>query len=99
MAQNKNPVPQPALLSYSTCCKTAEMRPDSIPSAVNKDQVRPIKAHDYKKLEPPEPKTPCYACGKKGSWYVEKFTEERRARPKDQQDSPEDLPLVLSTRR
>ena len=27
------------------------------------------------------------SCGKKGSWYVEKFTAERRARPKDQQDA------------
>ena len=51
------------------------------------DQPRMIKARDYKKLEPPEPKTPCYACGKKGSWYVEKFTAERRARPKNQQEA------------
>jgi hypothetical protein len=63
------------------------MSPDSPPPAVNKDPPRPIKARDYKKLEIPEPKTPCYVCGKKGSWYVEKFTAERRARPKDQQDA------------
>ena len=63
------------------------MKPDSHPSAVNKDKPRAIRAGDYKKLEPPEPKTACYACGKKGSWYVEKFTAERRARPKDQQDA------------
>ena len=48
---------------------------------------RPIKARDYKKLEIPEPKTPCYSCGKKGSLYVEKFTSERRARPKDRQEA------------
>jgi hypothetical protein len=29
----------------------------------------------------------CYACWKKGSWFIEKFTKERRARPKDQQDA------------
>jgi len=51
------------------------------------DQPRPIRAKDYKKLEIPEPKTPCWSCGKKGSWYVEKYTAERRARPKDQQQA------------
>lgn len=81
--QNGNPAPQTPRDSYSNCCKTAVQSPDLIPPAVNK--VRPIRARDYKKLEIPEPKTPCYACGKKGSWYVEKLTAERRARPKDQQ--------------
>ena len=38
-------------------------------------------------LDPPEPKTVCYFCGKKGSWYVEKLTAERKARPKEQQDA------------
>jgi hypothetical protein len=56
-----------------------------IPPAVNK--VQPIRARDYKKLEIPEPKTPCYSCGKKGSLYVEKFTAERRARPRDLQQA------------
>ena len=50
-------------------------------------QGRAIKARDYNLLEQPEPRSACYACGKKGSWYVEKFTAERRARPKDQQDA------------
>ncbi|WP_321504649.1 hypothetical protein [uncultured Methanoregula sp.] len=86
-AQSRNPAPQTPPDSYSTCSKTAEMRPDPDPSAVNKDQVRSIKARDYKILEIPEPKTPCYACGKKGSRYVEKFTAERRARPKDRQEA------------
>ena len=57
------------------------------PSVVNKDKPRAIMAGDYKKLEPPEPKTACYACRKTGSWYVEKFTADRKARPKDQQDA------------
>ena len=86
-AQIANPAPQESPGSYSTCCKSAEMSPDLIPPAVNKDQVRPIKARDYKKLEVPEPKTICYSCGKKGSRYVEKYTAERRARPKDQQQA------------
>ena len=29
----------------------------------------------------------CSVCGKKGSSYVEKFTAERKARPKDQRDA------------
>jgi hypothetical protein len=61
------------------------MSPDPGPLAVNNDSSRHVRACDYKKLEPPEPKTPCYSCGRKGSWYVEKYTAERRARPKDQQ--------------
>jgi len=86
-AQTANLGPQPPPDSYSTCCKTAEMSPDPDPPAVNKDRVRPIRAKDYKKLEVPEPKTPCWSCGKKGSRYVEKYTAERRARPKEQQQA------------
>ena len=86
-AQSGNKIPERAPMTYSNCCKTAETSPDSTPSAVNKDQPRSIRAADYKKLEPSEPKTVCYTCGKKGSWFIEKFTKERRARPKDQQDA------------
>jgi len=43
-----------------------------------------IHATDYKPLDIPETHVPCYSCGKKGSWYVEKLTAERRARPKDE---------------
>jgi len=49
--------------------------------------LRSIRAQDYKKLDCPEPKTPCHICGKKGSWFVEKYTRERRARPKGEQDA------------
>ncbi len=86
-SQSGNKISERAPMSYNTCCKSLEMRPDSQPSVVNKDQNRPIRAGDYKKLEIPEPKTPCWSCGKKGSLYVEKFTAERRARPKDRQDA------------
>ena len=44
-----------------------------------------IHAVDYKSLDCPEPHVPCYSCQKKGSWYVEKLTSERKARPTDQQ--------------
>ena len=48
---------------------------------------RTIRAKNYKPLEIPEPPTACFVCGKRGAWYVEKLTAERRARPKDQQDA------------
>jgi len=86
-AQSGNRIPEHAPMTYSTCCKTAETSPDSPPPAENKDPSRSIRASDYKKLEVPEPKTPCWSCGKKGSRYIEKYTKERRARPKDQQEA------------
>ena len=46
-----------------------------------------IRAVDFKPLEVPEPHVPCDCCGKKGSWYVEKLTAERKARPKDKQEA------------
>ena len=73
--------------SFSTRTKDAESVLKTGSGAERPDQPRPIRARDYKKLEPPESKTPCYACGRKGSWYVEKFTSERRARPKDRQEA------------
>lgn len=86
-AQSGNRIPDRAPMTYSTCCKTAETSPDSPSPAVNKDQPRSIRPGDYKKLEIPEPKTPCYYCGKKGTRYIEKYTKERRARPRDQQEA------------
>jgi hypothetical protein len=56
-------------------------------SAEKKHPLRSIRAKDYKKLDIPEPATACFVCGKKGAWFVEKFTKERRDRPKDQQDA------------
>ena len=56
-------------------------------NAAKKHPLRSIRARDYKKLDIPEPATPCFVCGKKGAWFVEKFTKERRARPRDQQDA------------
>jgi len=73
--------------SFSSRTKDAENVLKTEPCAENKGPPRPVRARDYKKLEPPEPKTPCWSCGKKGSWYVEKLTAERRARPKDRQEA------------
>ena len=56
-------------------------------NAAKKHPLRSIRAKDYKKLDIPEPATTCFICGKKGAWFVEKFTKERRAREKDQQDA------------
>ena len=73
--------------SISSGTKDAENVLKTESSAEKPDRPRPVRAKDYKKLEVPEPKTPCWSCGKKGSWYVEKYTAERRARPKDQQQA------------
>jgi hypothetical protein len=73
--------------SISNRTKDAENVLKTGSGAEKPDQPRPIRAKDYKKLEVPESKTPCWSCGKKGTWYVEKYTAERRARPKDQQQA------------
>ena len=73
--------------SFSTRTKDAESVLKTESGAEKPEPPRIIQAYDYKKLELPEPKTACYVCGKKGSWFIEKFTKERRARPKDQQDA------------
>jgi len=86
-AQSENKIAERAQNSNNTCSKPRELKRYSDPSVVNKDQKRSIRVNDYKKLELPEPKTACYVCGKKGSWFIEKLTQERRARPKDQQDA------------
>ena len=83
--QSPDIIPECAPISCSTCCK--HLKDGDQPAASAAKRNRTIRARDYKPLEPPEPKTVCSVCGKKGSWYVEKFTAERRARPKDQQDA------------
>jgi hypothetical protein len=69
----------------STCCKQAEKVQQTPPFAAKHNCT--IRAKDYKPLDQPEPRSVCSVCGKKGSWYVEKFIAERRARPKDQQEA------------
>ncbi|WP_394698736.1 hypothetical protein [uncultured Methanoregula sp.] len=73
--------------SFSTRTKDAESMLKTKHDAEKQDPPRFIRARDYKKLEIPEPKTLCYVCGKKGSWFNEKYTNERRARPRDQQQA------------
>jgi len=84
-AGSENILPQHFPIDCCNCSKPAANVQQTTAPAAKQELV--IKACDYKKLEPPEPKTVCYACGKKGSWFIEKFTKERRARPKDQQDA------------
>jgi hypothetical protein len=75
----KEKYPAPGLVA----AKTANM----MKSAGKKHPLRSIRAKDYKKLDIPEPKTVCFVCGKKGAWFVEKLTRDRRARKKDEQDA------------
>jgi hypothetical protein len=86
-AQSGKPDAKSAPGSFSRRTKDAESVLKTGPGAEKPEPTRSILARDYKKLEPPEPKTACYVCGKKGSWFIEKFTKERRARPKDLQDA------------
>ena len=82
-AQSPDIAPQRAPIDCVICRKDDATVPQTTPSAAKQNPT--IRARDYKLLEPPEPRTQCSVCGKKGSVYVEKFTAERRARPKDQQ--------------
>ena len=82
-SENITPLHPP--IDCCNCSKPAAPVQQTTTPAAKQD--RAIRAGDYKKLEVPEPKTPCYSCGKKGSRYIEKYTKERRARPRDQQEA------------
>jgi hypothetical protein len=72
-------------INCGNCSKpTVDLQQTTDPAA---KRDRTIRARDYKLLDTPEPRTACYSCGKKGTWYVEKLTAERKARPKEQQDA------------
>ena len=83
--QSPDIIPECAPISSSTCCK--HLKDGDHPAASAAKRNLTIRARDYKPLELPEPKSVCSVCGKKGSSYVEKFTAERKARPRDQQDA------------
>jgi hypothetical protein len=81
----ENVAPSHPPIDCCNCSKpAANVQQTTAPAA--KDD-RTIRVRDYKPLDPPEPKIECYACGKKGSWYVEKLTADRKARSNDQQDA------------
>ena len=82
-AQSPDIASQRVLIGCSICCKAAEKVLETTPSAAKQNTT--IRAHDYKILNSSEPKTACYVCGRKGSRFIEKYTNERRARSKDQQ--------------
>ncbi|MDO9036131.1 MAG: hypothetical protein Q7U51_13150, partial [Methanoregula sp.] len=86
-AQLDKPVANSAPGSFSSRTKDAEsvLKTDTV--AEKPEPARSIDVRDYKKLDSSEPKTACYVCGRKGSWFIEKYTNERRARPKDQQNA------------
>ncbi len=83
--QSPDSAPECAPTSSSDCCK--HLKDGDPPAASAAKRTLTIRARDYKPLELPEPKSVCSVCGKKGSSYVEKFTAERKARPRDQQDA------------
>ena len=83
--QSPDSTPECAPISSSTCCK--HLKDGDHPAEPAAKRNLTIRARDYKPLELPEPKSVCSVCGKKGSSYVEKFTAERKARPRDQQDA------------
>jgi hypothetical protein len=87
-AQIEKPEPhRPPIVCSSGTQTAANVQETRAPCAATPGPPRTIRAKDYKPLEPPEPQTACWLCGKNGSWYVEKFTAERRARPRDQQEA------------
>ena len=84
-AGSENAPLQQSRINCGNCSKpTVDLQQTTDPAA-KRDRI--TRARDYKLLDQPEFKTACYACGKKGSWYVEKLTAERKARPKEQQDA------------
>ena len=86
-AQSGNQETQHSLYPSGGCTQpAATMQATPFPTA-NDERSRTIRVADYKPLDIPEPGTPCYLCGKKGSWFVEKLTAERKARPRDQQEA------------
>jgi len=87
IAQSGNQKTQHGLFPSGRCTQPAATVQATPSPAGNGDLFRTIRVADYKPLEIPEPGTPCYVCGKKGSWFVEKLTAERRARPRGQQDA------------
>ena len=87
MAQSDNREMQHSLFPSGRCTQPAATMQATPFPAGHDERPQTIRVADYKPLEIPEPGTSCYVCGKKGSWFVEKLTTERRARPRDQQDA------------
>lgn len=73
--------------SCSACTQDAATVRENEPLAAKQNVFRAIAVADYKHLNPPEPQTACFVCGKSGAWFVEKLTAERKARSKDQQSA------------
>ncbi len=75
-APKNSPLPLPQVR------KSAEVK--GVSAEVQGDHPPRINARDFKLLDVPE-HTPCSVCGDPWTHYVEKLTEERRKRPKNQQ--------------
>ncbi len=81
----ENIAPSHPPIDCCNCSKPAATVQQTTDPAAKDD--RTIRARDYKPLEPPGLKTLCFACRRKGSWYVEKLTPYRNSRLKEQQDA------------
>jgi hypothetical protein len=84
-AGSENIAPSHPPIDCCNCSKPAANVQQTTDPAAKDD--RTIRARDYKPLEPPELKTLCFACRRRGSWYVEKLTPYRNSRPREQQDA------------
>ena len=84
-AGSENIAPSHPPINCCNCSKPAANVQQTTDPAAKDD--RTIRARDYKLLEPPELKTLCFACRRRGSWYVEKLTPYRNSRPREQQDA------------
>ena len=84
-AGSENIAPSHPPINCCNCSKPAANVQQTTDPAAKDD--RTIRARDYKPLEPPELKTLCFACRRRGSWYVEKLTPYRNSRPREQQDA------------
>jgi len=87
LSQSGHPAYQHSPNSCSASTQNGANLQKNEPLAAKQNVLRAINVADYKPLDPPEPQTSCYVCGKRSAWFVEKLTAERKARPKNQQEA------------
>ncbi len=85
--QNNEPEVESPRISMLHMKNTCDSVQHTINPHAGELMVAGVKIHavDYKRLDIPEPHTPCHCCGRKSSWYVEKLTAARKVRPKNEQ--------------
>ncbi len=73
--------PEKAGITLPKQWKDTEGQPGSM--EVWKEKEGKVRAADYKRLDLPDSRAKCHACGKKGVAYIEKFTPGRENRKKE----------------